>query len=81
MQDYLEQSGLQYTNLLTASFFENTLNNTTYRKQPDGSYAFSFNFGTGPLARNAVADIGRTAAGVTASSSHAVQTPDHASCM
>ena len=63
MQDYLEQSGLPYTNLLTASFYENALNYTTYMKQENGSYTFSFNTGTALLARHAVADIGRTVAG------------------
>ena len=66
VQDYLELSGLPYTNLLTASFYENALNYTTYLKQPDGSYIFSFNAGTVLLARHAVADIGQTVAGALA---------------
>lgn len=63
LQDYLKQSGLAYTLLLPSTFYDNMTHFTVYKKQPDGSYTFGYNMGSGPIAMQARDDVGRAVAG------------------
>lgn len=63
LQDYLKETGLNYTLLLASSLYDNMYHFTVYQKDPDGSYTFSYNLGTAPHAWQARADIGPVAAG------------------
>lgn len=63
LQEYLANSGLPYTLLLTSAFYDNMLNFVFYQKQPDGTYAFSDNLGTEPHSWHSAGTIGLTAAG------------------
>ena len=63
-QDYLKQSGIPYTCLLTSAFFDNFIGGIKLQKQGD-AYCWGHNLGTAPHAWHAVGDIGGTAAGAT----------------